>query len=50
MEILEGKHSIRMEDILVVICFDIIWMGNKICVAARLLLGLMKDAGEDFLS
>lgn len=33
------------EDIFVLICVDTIWMGNKICVAARLLLGLMKDAG-----
>lgn len=33
------------EDILVFICVDTIWTGSKICVAARLLLGLMKDAG-----
>lgn len=46
MEILGGKHTIWREDIFVLICVDTIWMGNKICVAARLLLGLMKDAGE----
>lgn len=44
MEIFGGKHYMCRENILVFICLDTIWMGSKICVAARLLLGLMKDA------
>lgn len=33
------------EEIFVFICIDTIWIKYKIWVAARLLLGLVKDAG-----
>jgi len=39
------KHYMWREEILVFICIDTIWTEYKVCVAARLLLGLMKDAG-----
>lgn len=42
-----GEQALHMEGI-AFICVDTIWMGNKICVAARLLQGLIKMLGKDF--